>query len=92
MTGGIVALLALPPAIGQTAEVSTAPASDITGDELHSGVGVLGQNELREAVAMVERGISDCADRQLLSSGEVTDLLLDVRGALLRLQGLLHTN
>lgn len=39
---------------------------------------------IEEALHLIERGLGEFSDRQLLSSSEVFDLLLDVRSALLR--------
>jgi hypothetical protein len=37
-----------------------------------------------EALALIDRGLGELADRQLMSSAEVADLLLDVRSLLIR--------
>ena len=39
---------------------------------------------ITEAVALIDRGLGDIADRNLVSSGEIADLLLDVRALLTR--------
>lgn len=39
---------------------------------------------IEEAVALIDRGLGDIADRNLVSSGEIADLLLDVRSLLTR--------
>ena len=39
---------------------------------------------ITEAVALIDRGLGDIADRNLVSSGEIADLLLDVRSLLTR--------
>jgi hypothetical protein len=39
-------------------------------------------DQITEAVALIDRGLSDILHRELLSSGEVADLLLDVRSLL----------
>lgn len=41
---------------------------------------------ITEALAVIDRGLGDIADRQLVSSGEVADLLLDVRMLLTRVE------
>lgn len=38
-----------------------------------------GTEAIAEAVALIDRGLADIKHRELLSSGEVADLLLDVR-------------
>jgi len=45
-----------------------------------------------EALAIIDRGLGDFADRQLVSAGEVADLLLDVRTLLTRHQLTISTN
>lgn len=37
---------------------------------------------IAEALAIIDRGLGDLVHRELLSSGEVADLLLDVRSLL----------
>lgn len=39
---------------------------------------------IEAAVALIDRGLGDFADRNLVSSGEIADLLLDVRSLLTR--------
>ena len=39
---------------------------------------------ITEAVALIDQGLGDLAERSLMSSAEVADLLLDVRGLLTR--------
>ena len=41
-----------------------------------------------EVLALIDRGLGDFSDRQLLSAGEVADLLLDVRSLLTRPEAL----
>jgi len=41
-----------------------------------------------EALALIDRGLGDCSDRQILSAAEVADLLLDVRSLLTRPEAL----
>ena len=40
---------------------------------------------IREAMQLIDRGLGDISERQLVSTSEVADLLLDVRTALARL-------
>jgi len=39
---------------------------------------------ITEAVALIDRGLGDIAERSLVSSAEIADLLLDVRTLLTR--------
>lgn len=39
---------------------------------------------INEAVALIDRGLGDIAERSLVSSAEIADLLLDVRSLLTR--------
>lgn len=41
-------------------------------------------SQLHEALALIERGLGDLQRRELVSSAEVADLLLDLRGLLIR--------
>ncbi len=40
---------------------------------------------ITEAVALIDQGLGDLAERSLIASTEVADLLLDVRGLLTRI-------
>jgi hypothetical protein len=40
---------------------------------------------IREAMELIDRGLGDISERQLVSTSEVADLLLDVRSMLARL-------
>ena len=42
-------------------------------------------DSIREAMQLIDRGLGDISERQLVSTSEVADLLLDVRTALARL-------
>jgi len=54
-------------------------APDITQDiESHDA------EAINEALALIDRGLGTLLDRELVSSNEVTDLLLDVRTLLSR--------
>lgn len=47
---------------------------------------------IREAMQLIDRGLGDIAERQLVSTSEVADLLLDVRSVLSRLDAEVSTN
>ncbi|MCO5311892.1 MAG: hypothetical protein M9952_03035 [Microthrixaceae bacterium] len=47
---------------------------------------------INEAVAMIDRGLGDIAERSLVSSSEIADLLLDVRSLLTRVDVLTVQN
>lgn len=42
-------------------------------------------DSIREAMELIDRGLGDISERQLVSTSEVADLLLDVRSMLARL-------
>jgi hypothetical protein len=50
------------------------------------------EEQIREAMQLIDRGLGDIAERQLVSTSEVADLLLDVRSALSRLDPEVSTN
>jgi hypothetical protein len=43
---------------------------------------------IREAMALIDRGLGDISDRTIVSTSEMADLLLDVRGLLSRLDAI----
>ena len=45
-----------------------------------------------EALNLIDRGLSDASDRSLVSAVEFTDLLLDVRCILVRIDSASHAN
>jgi hypothetical protein len=47
---------------------------------------------IREAMALIDRGLGDISDRTIVSTSEMADLLLDVRGLLSRLDAIVSTN
>jgi len=47
---------------------------------------------IREAMALIDRGLGDISDRTIVSTSEMADLLLDVRGLLSRLDAHVSTN
>lgn len=42
-------------------------------------------DSIRQAMSLIDRGLGDISERQLVSTSEVADLLLDVRTVLARL-------
>ncbi|MCB1271184.1 MAG: hypothetical protein M9942_02910 [Microthrixaceae bacterium] len=42
-------------------------------------------DSIREAMSLIDRGLGDISERQIVSTSEVADLLLDVRSVLARL-------
>lgn len=47
---------------------------------------------IREALDLIEKGLGDISERQIVPSSEVADLLLDVRGVLAKLDAEVFTN
>lgn len=43
-----------------------------------------GDDTIREALQLIDRGLGDISERQMVSTSEVADLLLDVRTVLSR--------
>jgi hypothetical protein len=64
-------------------EVRELPADDTASSDDQS---------LREAMALIDRGLGDISDRTIVSTSEMADLLLDVRGLLSRLDARVSTN
>ncbi len=50
--------------------------------EADAEVGSVGTTSIEEALALIDKGLGVMIDRQLVSTSEVTDLLLDVRALL----------
>ncbi len=50
------------------------------------------EGPIREAMELIDRGLGDISERQLVSTSEVADLLLDVRSVLSRLDAEVSTN
>lgn len=50
--------------------------------EVDADVGVVNITSIEEALALIDKGLGVMIDRQLVSTSEVTDLLLDVRALL----------
>lgn len=49
-------------------------------------------DSIREAMQLIDRGLGDISERQLVSTSEVADLLLDVRSVLARKDAEVSTN
>lgn len=47
---------------------------------------------IRDALDLIDQGLGDISERTILSSSEMSDLLLDVRCVLARLDSAIHTN
>ncbi len=50
--------------------------------EAEAEVGSISTTSIEEALALIDKGLGVMIDRQLVSTSEVTDLLLDVRALL----------
>ena len=64
-------------------EVRELPADDTASSDDQS---------IRVAMALIDRGLGDISDRSIVSTSEMADLLLDVRGLLSRLDAQVSTN
>ena len=51
-----------------------------------------GDASIREALDLIEKGLGDLSDRQIVPTSEVADLLLDVRSVLAKLDAEVSTN
>lgn len=49
-------------------------------------------HSIREAMDLIDRGLGEICERQLVSTSEMADLLLDVRGVLAKLDAQVSTN
>ncbi len=47
---------------------------------------------IRDALELIDQGLGDISERTILTSSEMSDLLLDVRCVLARLDSRVHTN
>ena len=47
---------------------------------------------IREAIDLIEKGLGEMSDRQIVPTSEVADLLLDVRSVLAKLDAEVSTN
>ena len=47
---------------------------------------------IRAVMQLIDQGLGDIADRSIVSTSEMADLLLDVRSLLPRLDAEVHTN
>ena len=60
----------------------------MAGDRLQTkGVTETLDDTIKDLLTLIERGLGDLSDRQLVSTAEVSDLLLDVRGLVMNLDG-----
>lgn len=50
------------------------------------------EESIRAAMQLIDQGLGDIADRSIVSTSEMADLLLDVRTLLSRLDAEVHTN
>ena len=64
--------------------MTNAPMIDGTADLDLSGVGTSTTQVVAEAIAVIDRALSQMVKRELVSSAEISDLLLDVRNLLTR--------
>lgn len=62
--------------------MTNAPMIDSAEDLDLSDVEVSGSDVISEAIAVIDRALSQLVRRELVSSVEVSDLLLDVRNVL----------
>jgi hypothetical protein len=51
-----------------------------------------GEGSIREAMDLIEKGLGDISERQIVPTSEVADLLLDVRSVLAKLDAEVSTN
>ena len=49
-------------------------------------------SSIREALDLIEKGLGEMSDRQIVPTSEVADLLLDVRSVLAKLDAEVWTN
>lgn len=47
---------------------------------------------IKAVMRLIDRGLGDISDRSIMPTSEVSDLLLDVRSLLARLDAEVHTN
>lgn len=60
--------------------------NEVLGTELQ------GDTTIREALELIDQGLGGISDRNLVSTSEVADLLLDVRMVLAKLDAQVSTN
>ena len=60
--------------------------SEVLEAELHDDASI------RAAMDLIDQGLGDISERQLVSTSEVADLLLDLRGVLSKLDAQISTN
>lgn len=71
--------------------------TELEGTELHAaavqgGAALQSDTTIREALDLIDQGLGDISDRNLVSTSEVADLLLDVRTVLSKLDAQVSTN
>ncbi len=60
--------------------------TEVLEAELHD------DTSIRAAMDLIDQGLGDISERQLVSTSEVADLLLDLRGVLSKLDAQISTN
>ncbi len=60
--------------------------TEVLETELHDDASI------RAAMDLIDQGLGDISERQLVSTSEVADLLLDLRGVLSKLDARISTN
>jgi hypothetical protein len=60
--------------------------TEVLETELHD------DTSIRAAMDLIDQGLGDISERQLVSTSEVADLLLDLRGVLSKLDAKISTN
>lgn len=71
--------------------------TDVLDTELHAaavqgGTALQGDTTIQEALDLIDQGLGGISDRNLVSTSEVADLLLDVRTVLSKLDAQVSTN
>lgn len=59
--------------------------TEVLSTELHD-------DDVRAALQLIDQGLGDISERQLVSSSEMADLLLDLRSVLARMDAQVSTN
>lgn len=66
--------------------------TELQGTELQGDTALQGDTTIREALDLIDQGLGGISDRNLVSTSEVADLLLDVRTVLSKLDAQVSTN
>jgi hypothetical protein len=66
--------------------------TELQGTELQVDTALQGDTTIREALDLIDQGLGGISDRNLVSTSEVADLLLDVRTVLSKLDAQVSTN